>query len=70
LRAYMNGLAAWIVLGGTDVLEQNYTPGSPEDDLNRSLLAFNNDKSQLTFDVDIQAARGFLRDLYGPDCGA
>jgi len=70
LRAYMNGLSAWIVLGGTDALEQNYTPGSQEDDLNRSLLAFNDDKPQLTFDVDIQAARNFLRDLYGPDCGA
>lgn len=69
LRAYMNGLAAWIVLGGTDALAQSYTPDSPEDHLNRSLLAFNNDKTQLSFDVDIQAGRAFLSDLYGPDCG-
>jgi hypothetical protein len=68
LRAYMNGLAAWIVLGGTDALAQSYTPDSPEDHLNRSLLEFNDSKAQLSFDVDIQAGRDFLRSLYGPDC--
>ena len=69
LRAYMNGLAAWVVLGGPGALTQSYARNSPEDRINRSLVAFNDGKTELSFDVDIQAGRDFVRELYGGDCG-
>ncbi len=68
LRAYMNGLAAYLVIGGLDALERTYDAGSNESRLNHSLESFNNGKTSLDFDMDVQAGRDFLRDLYGPDC--
>lgn len=68
VRAYLNGLAAYVVIGGVDALQRTYDAGSNESRLNRSLVAFNDDKTSLDFDVDVQAGRDFLRDLYGADC--
>jgi hypothetical protein len=70
LRAYMNGLAAWVVLQGDDALSQTYPPDSLSDAINRSVKGFNSRKPQLDFDFSPQQARRFLRDLYGSDCGA
>jgi hypothetical protein len=70
LRAYKNGLAAWIVLKGGDALAGDYRSDAFENDLNSSLVGFNNDQDQLGFDLDLSRSRLFLRDLYGPDCGS
>jgi hypothetical protein len=69
LRAYMNGLSAWVLLGGSDALDRTYDPGSLEAAINRSVKDFNDRKPALDFDFDPQEGRAFLRDLYGPDCG-
>jgi len=68
-RAYMNGLAAWIVLNGDDALSQTYPSGSFEASVNRSLRGFNAGKSQLDFDFNLQRGKQYLRGLYGADCG-
>ena len=70
VRAYMNGLAAWVLLQGEDALSQTYPPGSLSDAVNRSVKDFNSRKPQLDFDFSPQQGRRFLRDLYGGDCGA
>jgi hypothetical protein len=69
LRAYMNGLSAWVLLGGTDALDRTYDPGTLDAAINRSVKDFNDSKPRLDFDFDPQEGRVFLRDLYGPDCG-
>lgn len=69
LRAYMNGLGAWIVFQGEDALSQEYPAGSLEAGVNRSLVDFNGGSTQLTFDFDVQQARAFISDLYGSSCG-
>ena len=68
VRAYLNGLAAYLVIGGVDALQRTFESGSNESRLIHSLIAFNDDKTSLDFDVDVQAGRSFLRDLYGADC--
>ncbi|MEO6456789.1 MAG: hypothetical protein ABIO92_00730 [Chloroflexia bacterium] len=68
-RAYMNGLAAWIVLNGDDALSQTYPSGSFEVSVNRSLRGFNAGKTQLEFDFNLQRGKQYLRGLYGADCG-
>lgn len=68
-RAYMNGLAAWIVLNGDDALSQTYPSGSFEASVNRSLRGFNAGKTQLEFDFNLQRGKQYLRGLYGEDCG-
>jgi hypothetical protein len=69
LRAYKNGLAAWVALKGSDALAGDYRTDAFEADLNASLVGFNNDQNQLGFDLNLSSSRAFLRDLYGPDCG-
>lgn len=68
VRAYLNGLASYVVIGGIEALQRTYDPGSDESRLNQSLIAFNDDKTYLDFDLDVEAGRSFLRDLYGADC--
>ncbi len=68
-RAYMNGLAAWIVLNGDEALSQTYPSGSFEAAVNRSLKGFNAGKAQLEFDFNLQRGKQYLRGLYGADCG-
>ena len=68
-RAYMNGLAAWIVLNGDQALSETYPSGSFEASVNRSLRGFNAGKSQLEFDFNLQRGKQYLRGLYGADCG-
>ncbi|MFL5734587.1 MAG: hypothetical protein ACJ78Q_15495 [Chloroflexia bacterium] len=70
LRAYMNGLAAWVLIEGDNALSQSYEPGSLSDAVNRSVKAFNSQKPQLDVDFSPQKGRQFLRDIYGSDCGA
>jgi hypothetical protein len=70
LRAYKNGLAAWVLLKGSDALGNNYDRGTFEYDINNSLLGFNNFHDSLGFDLDLDASREYLGQLYGPDCGA
>jgi hypothetical protein len=69
LRAYKNGLASWVLLNGSNALEDNYDRGTFEYDINNSLVGFNNFRSQLAFDLDLDASREYLFQLYGPDCG-
>ena len=68
LRSYMNGLAAWVVLGGPTALTDRYEPDTLEDAVNSSLTRFYNGRTQLEFDHDLERSRSFLRSLYGPDC--
>ena len=68
VRAYMNGLASYLVIGGLDALQRTFEAGSDESRLNRSLVSFNDGKTALEFDVDIEAGRQFLREIYGGDC--
>lgn len=68
VRAYMNGLASYLVIGGFDALQRTYEAGSNESRLNRSLISFNDGKAALDFDIDVAAGREFLRELYGGDC--
>jgi hypothetical protein len=68
LRAYMNGLASWLLLKGSDALSARYEPGSLDLAINRSLRGFNHGQTTLTLDFDLEAAREFLREVYGPDC--
>ena len=68
-RAYMNGLAAWIVLNGDEALSETYPSGSFEASVNRSLKGFNAGKAQLEFDFNLQRGKQYLRGLYGDDCG-
>lgn len=70
LRAYMNGLASWMVLNGNDALTNYYPAGSLSSNVNESLRNFNNDQPELSFDFDLKSARKFLTTLYGSDCGA
>jgi len=67
-RAYMNGLAAWIVLNGDEALSETYPSGSFEASVNRSLKGFNAGKAQLEFDFNLQRGKQYLRGLYGDDC--
>jgi hypothetical protein len=69
LRAYMNGLSAWVLFQGDHALTQTYAPGSLSDAVNRSVKSFNSSKPQLDFDFSPQQGRQFLRDIYGGDCG-
>jgi hypothetical protein len=69
LRAYMNGLASWVVLQGPDALSKDYPSGSLDAAVNHSLVDFNGGSTDLTFDFDVQEARSFIRDLYGSSCG-
>jgi hypothetical protein len=68
-RAYMNGLAAWIVLNGDEALSETYPSGSFEASVNRSLKGFNAGKAQLEFNFNLQRGKQYLRGLYGDDCG-
>lgn len=70
LRAYMNGLSAWVLLKGQDALDQSYDAGSLDAAVNRSVKGFNSRKPQLDFDFNPQEGRQFLRTLYGDSCGA
>ena len=67
-RAYMNGLAAWLVLNGDEALSETYPSGSFEASVNRSLKGFNAGKAQLEFDFNLQRGKQYLRGLYGDDC--
>jgi hypothetical protein len=69
VRAYLNGLASWLLLKGDDALSARYEPGSLELAINRSLRGFNNGQTTISLDFDLRAAREFLREVYGPDCG-
>ncbi|HEX8219413.1 MAG TPA: hypothetical protein VF914_09385 [Chloroflexia bacterium] len=69
LRAYLNGLASWLVLKGDDALSARYDPGSLDLAINRSLRGFNHGQTTLSLDFDLEAARNFLQEVYGPDCG-
>jgi hypothetical protein len=69
LRAYMNGLSAWVVLGGAGVLSDRYEPDTLEEAVNSSLTRFYNGRTVLEFDQNLDQSRSFLRRLYGPDCG-
>jgi hypothetical protein len=69
LRSYMNGLAAWVVLGGPTVLSDRYEPDTLEEAVNSSLTGFYNGRTVLEFEHDLEQSRSFLRRLYGPDCG-
>ncbi|MEO8287396.1 MAG: hypothetical protein ABI670_13305 [Chloroflexota bacterium] len=69
LRAYKNGLAAWVVLKGEAALADRYKPNTFESNINRSLVGFNNGRTQLGFDIDLDASRAYLSELYGPSCG-
>ena len=68
LRAYMNGLAAWLVLRGEDALVPDPDMDSFEVALVRSLRLFNGNKTHLDFDFDPQQGRRYLRVLYGSEC--
>ncbi|HEX8228082.1 MAG TPA: hypothetical protein VF826_02085 [Chloroflexia bacterium] len=68
-RAYLNGLASWLVLKGDDALSARYESGSLENAINRSLRGFNNGQTTVTLDFDLGSARQFLREVYGSDCG-
>lgn len=69
LRAFMNGLAAWVLLQGEDALSQRYEQGSLTAAINSSLRRFNGNSTTLQFGFNPQAGRDFLRTLYGPGCG-
>jgi hypothetical protein len=69
LRSYMNGLSAWVVLGGATALTDRYEPDTLEEAVNSSLTRFYNGRTELEFDLDLDQSRSFLRRLYGPDCG-
>jgi hypothetical protein len=70
LRAYLNALASWVLLKGTAALTERFAPTSFDAAVSRSLRGFYGDKTQLDFDFDIDTARAYLQDLYGPDCGS
>ena len=65
LRAYMNGLASWVLLQGEGALAESYEPGTLNDAVNRSVRGFNSQKNALDFDFNAQKGRQFLRSLYG-----
>jgi hypothetical protein len=69
LRAYMNGLSAWVILQGEGALTDRYEPGSLDAAINRSVRNFNAGKEVLDFDFDPQEGRRFLRTVYGEECG-
>ncbi len=69
LRAYMNGLASWVLLEGSNALDQTYDSGSLDAAVNRSVRGFNASKDLLDFDFNVQKGRQFLRVLYGSSCG-
>jgi hypothetical protein len=70
LRAFMNGLAAWVLLKGTDALSRSYEPGSFDSSINGSLRRFNAGRDSLLFDFDVSAARSHIERIYGPGCGS
>ena len=57
-------------LRAADALGGSYDPGTFEFDINNSLVGFNNDRTQLAFDLDLNTSRDYLSELYGPDCGS
>jgi hypothetical protein len=69
-RAYMNGLAAWLLLRGSGALGARYSPGSPEDEVNNSLRGYNGGKERLELNFSVEQGRDYLRTLYGAGCGA
>ena len=69
LRAYMNGLASWVLLQGPDALAQSYPTSSLDAAISRSVRDFNSKKDHLDFDFNPQQGRQFLRTLYGASCG-
>jgi hypothetical protein len=69
VRAYLNGLASWLLLNGDDALSARYDSGSLDQAINRSLRGFNNGQTTLSLDFDLEAGRNFLREVYGSDCG-
>lgn len=69
VRAFMNGLTAWIVLKGQDALATTYPAQSFEFALNRSLKGFNSGKTNVEFDFNVAGGRAFLRNVYGASCG-
>jgi hypothetical protein len=70
VRAYMNGLAAWVIVKGDTALSDRYEPDTLDAAINRSLRNFNAGKEYLDFDFDVQEGRDFVLSLYGDDCGA
>jgi hypothetical protein len=70
VRAFMNGLAAWVLLKGDNALSGTYTPRSFESTVNNSLRSFNSGSDSLRFDFDVQGARNHVRRVYGASCGA
>jgi hypothetical protein len=69
VRAFMNGLTAWVLLKGEDALSRAYPNKSFDYAINRSLKSFNNGKERIEFDFDVQAGRAHVRDVYGRGCG-
>ncbi len=69
VRAYLNGLGAWLVLQGEDALQRKYKAGSLDADINHSLRGFNSGSTGLDLDFNLPSARAFLEVLYGLDCG-
>ncbi|MDQ6695815.1 MAG: hypothetical protein M3014_15625 [Chloroflexota bacterium] len=68
-RAYMNGLAAWVLLKGKDALFDQIGKDTFERDLIQSLRGFNNDDPQIGLDFSVQNGSAFIHDLYGSSCG-
>jgi hypothetical protein len=67
-RAFMNGLAAWIILRGNDALSQSYPSRSFASAINNSLRRFNGNSTVLSFNFNPQAGRDYLRSIYGSEC--
>ena len=70
VRAFMNGLAAWVLLKGEDALARSYEPGTFDSVVNRSLRSFNSGRGNLVFDFNLGGGREHIRRAYGPDCGS
>ena len=69
VRAFMNGLAAWVLLQGEDALSQQYERASFSASINASLRRFNGNSTRVEFSFDPQAGRDVLRNVYGSECG-
>jgi hypothetical protein len=69
-RAFMNGLAAWLILRGDDALSQSYPARSFASAINNSLRRFNGNSTELSFNFNPQAGRDYLRVIYGSECEA
>jgi hypothetical protein len=70
VRAFMNGLAAWVLLSGPDTLSRSYEPDSFESSINNSLRSFNSGLDSLVFDFNVSNARSHIRRVYGSGCGS